>query len=40
MGAKEAHEIAVMVDTFKPLNTTTAAAGIDDPDSPLSWLDT
>ncbi len=39
LGAKEADEIAVMVDTFKPLKMTKAAAGIDDPDYPLSWLD-
>jgi len=39
LGAKEANEIAVMVDTFKPLKMTKAAAGIDDPNYPLSWLD-
>ena len=39
LGAKEANEIAVMVDTFKPLKMTTGAAGIDQPNYPLSWLD-
>ncbi len=39
LGAKSADEIAVMVDTFKPLQMTTAAAEIDDPNYPLSWMD-
>jgi homogentisate 1,2-dioxygenase len=39
LGAKEANEIAVMVDTFKPLKMTKAAGSIDDPEYPLSWLD-
>jgi homogentisate 1,2-dioxygenase len=39
LGAKEADEIAVMVDTFKPLKMTKAASIIDDPNYPLSWLD-
>ncbi|MBN4081313.1 homogentisate 1,2-dioxygenase [Caldithrix abyssi] len=38
LGVKTADEIAVMVDTFKPLKMTKAAAGIDDPTYPLSWL--
>ena len=32
-------ELAVMVDTFRPLALTTAALGLDDPAYPLSWLD-
>ena len=39
LGTREANEIAVMVDTFKPLKMTKAAVSIDDPDYPLSWLD-
>ena len=38
IGAKETHELAVMVDTFKPLLMTDHAAGIEDPDYHLSWL--
>ena len=32
-------ELAVMVDTFKPLFVTRAAKDYDDPNYPLSWLD-
>ncbi|MBA4067740.1 MAG: homogentisate 1,2-dioxygenase [Isosphaera sp.] len=32
-------ELAVMVDTFRPLFLTKQAAGLDDPNYPLSWLD-
>ena len=39
IGAKEANEYAVMVDTFKPLNITTAAQAVDDADYPASWLE-
>ncbi|MGB1205679.1 MAG: homogentisate 1,2-dioxygenase [Chitinophagales bacterium] len=39
IGAKETHELAVMVDTFRPLQMTEAALGIEDPDYYLSWLD-
>lgn len=39
IGAKEADEYAVMVDTFKPLNITTAAKTVDDADYPASWLE-
>ncbi len=39
IGAKEANEYAVMVDTFKPLNITTAAQTVDDADYPVSWLE-
>ena len=39
IGAKETHELAVMIDTFRPLQMTEAALGIEDPDYYLSWLD-
>ena len=39
IGAKEANEIAVMIDTFRPLQMTTYCSEIDDSDYPLSWLD-
>ncbi|HEX4609340.1 MAG TPA: homogentisate 1,2-dioxygenase [Urbifossiella sp.] len=32
-------ELAVMVDTFRPLALTPAALDLDDPAYPLSWLD-
>lgn len=32
-------ELAVMVDTFRPLKVAAAAAAIDDPHYPYSWLD-
>ncbi|MBK9109058.1 MAG: homogentisate 1,2-dioxygenase [Saprospiraceae bacterium] len=38
IGAKETRELAVMVDTFKPLLMTEAAAGIEDADYHKSWL--
>lgn len=38
IGQKETHELAVMVDTFKPLLMTEYAAGIEDPDYYKSWL--
>jgi homogentisate 1,2-dioxygenase len=38
IGAKETHELAVMVDTFRPLLMTTYAAEIEDEDYALSWL--
>ena len=38
IGAKETKELAVMVDTFKPLLMTEFAVGIEDPDYYLSWL--
>jgi homogentisate 1,2-dioxygenase len=38
IGKKETQELAVMVDTFKPLLMTEAAAGIEDKDYHLSWL--
>lgn len=38
IGQKSTGEIAVMVDTFKPLKLTTDALGIEDPDYFKSWL--
>ncbi|MEQ1745944.1 MAG: homogentisate 1,2-dioxygenase, partial [Saprospiraceae bacterium] len=38
IGAKETRELAVMVDTFRPLLMTEYAAGIEDPDYYKSWL--
>ncbi len=38
IGQKETKELAVMVDTFKPLLLTNYAADIEDEDYALSWL--
>tara|TARA_Y100000590_G_scaffold410652_1_gene503923 strand:- start:532 stop:1680 length:1149 start_codon:yes stop_codon:yes gene_type:complete len=38
-GAMETNEIAVMIDTFKPLNMTNAIKDIDDKKYPLSWIE-
>lgn len=38
IGQKETKELAVMIDTFKPLLMTEAAGGIEDKDYHLSWL--
>lgn len=38
IGKSETLELAVMVDTFRPLLMTTAAAKIEDPDYHKSWL--
>ncbi len=38
LGAKETNELAVMIDTFKPLNMTNAALSVDDEDYPYSWI--
>jgi len=38
IGAKETHELAVMVDTFYPLKMTEHAYGIEDKDYYKSWL--
>jgi homogentisate 1,2-dioxygenase len=32
-------ELAVMVDTFKPLRVSKAAVGVEDPDYYLSWIE-
>lgn len=39
IGQKETKELAVMVDTFKPLLLTEAAAAIEDKNYYLSWLE-
>ena len=39
IGAKETHELAVMVDTFRPLLMTEYAANIEDKDYYKSWLE-
>ena len=39
IGAKETRELAVMVDTFKPLKLTEQAMGIEDPDYYKSWME-
>lgn len=39
IGKKETLELAVMIDTFKPLLMTEEALKIEDPDYYLSWLD-
>ena len=39
IGAKETNELAVMVDTFKSLNLTDAALGLDDKEYPYSWIE-
>ncbi len=38
IGAKETKELAVMVDTFKPLMITEQAMALEDPDYYKSWL--
>ncbi len=38
IGAKETHELAVMVDTFKPLQLTTHAIALEDKEYYKSWL--
>lgn len=37
LGKTHTDELAVMVDTFRPLHLTTAAAQLDQPDYPFSW---
>ncbi len=39
IGKKETLEYAVMLDTFRPLNITVEADGIDDAHYPYSWLE-
>ncbi len=38
IGRTETDEIAVMLDTFRPLTLTTAARAFDDPAYPMAWL--
>ncbi len=37
IGKKETHELAVMVDTFHPLNLTAEAVKVEDPEYAFSW---
>ena len=39
IGAKATEEIAVMVDTFKPLYITESGKQFLDPDYPMSWTE-
>jgi homogentisate 1,2-dioxygenase len=39
LGAENTEELAVMVDTFRPLKLGSAAATMDDPQYPFSWLE-
>lgn len=39
IGAKETHELAVMVDTFRPLYLTTDSLEFVDKNYPMSWTD-
>lgn len=39
IGKTETNELAVMIDTFKPLQITTEALSIEDPDYVNSWLE-
>ena len=39
IGAKETKELAVMVDTFHPLQLTLAALGIENPGYTMSWAE-
>lgn len=39
MAMQRTDELAVMVDTFRPLHLATAAIPLDDPAYPLSWLE-
>ena len=38
IGKKQTNELAVMIDTFKPLNITSAGLLINDDKYSLSWL--
>lgn len=39
LGAERTEELAVMVDTFRPLKLAADAEALDDPTYPYSWLD-
>ena len=39
LGAERTEELAVMVDTFRPLKLAVDAETLDDPEYPYSWLD-
>jgi homogentisate 1,2-dioxygenase len=38
-GVRSTDELAVMVDTFRPLQLTRQAIKLDDPSYPMSWID-
>ena len=38
LGRRETDELAVMIDTFRPLHLTARARALDDPSYPYSWL--
>ena len=38
IGVKDTNELAVMIDTFSPLNISEEALKIDDEKYPYSWL--
>lgn len=38
VGKKETKELAIMIDTFKPLKVAEASISVDDPKYPTSWL--
>lgn len=39
IGAKQTNELAVMVDTFHPLQLTTEALKIENPNYTMSWAE-
>ena len=39
IGAKDTNELAVMVDTFRPLMVSKQALACEDPDYQRSWLE-
>jgi homogentisate 1,2-dioxygenase len=39
LGAERTEELAVMVDTFRPLKLAADAEALDDPKYPYSWLE-
>ena len=39
IGAKETHELAVMIDTFRPLHLTEDALEFVDSKYPMSWTE-
>lgn len=39
LGKKDTNELAVMLDTFRPLQVAQSAVAIEDPDYYLSWLE-
>ena len=38
LGSEDTNELAVMIDTFKPLNITESALDLDDDKYPYSWI--